>query len=314
MLNPITRNLGHEISMTDLDRDAELATKSNMSSSDRLKQLTDSISSMSNRIMWLDADYATSITLDNGQITEWRDRQLNPLIQYEEGVELKATQADAGAPAQAVINVGDATRKALRFTNEGDALNINEVLDTVMTGPGISFSIAFAIKFSDIMHNDFFVNIIPKWDGDDSYSSFWVYLYDSPTTANLRFEIYSEDDSSNGVTIIGTDNIVEDRPYIVIVTYDASQSTGLDRCDIIINGRSVKSPTSFAFGDAFVDIIDGDASLQIGDHAGSDFAGYRSFNGDLYEVLFFNKKINSDEVHLITDYLAQKWGATQYIS
>jgi len=314
MTNPIVRHLSHSISLSDSERDVEVDSKSPLSAASDIVQLTNSIASMSNRILWLDANYAPSIILDEGQVSEWYDRLVNPSIVYEDDTPIKAEEAENALPIQTSVLVGNTPRNVVRFSEAEQSLGLQEVLDSLMTGVGISFTIALACSFSEILHDDNFINIITKWDGDDGYSSFWVYLYDSPTTANLRFEVYSEDDASDGLTIIGTDNILPNRPYVIVVTYDASQPAGLDRCDLFVNGRSVKSPTSFSFGDGLADIVDGDASLQIGDHPGDEFAGYKSFKGDMYEILFFNKKIDTAEIDLVTRYLATNSGATQYLA
>lgn len=308
MSNPITRNLGNEISLSDAERDAEVDSKSPLTSAELMRHYEDSISSISSRVLWLDADHAPSITLDGTNVQAWTDRLVNARITYDDATPLSATEGDGSLPIQESIIVNGTERKVVRFSSPRQVLSLNETLDSLITGEGLSFTLAVAGKFGEILRNDYFMSILTKWDGDDGYSSFWLYLYDSPTTANVRFEAYSEDDSTNGITAIGTTNISSNVPYSIIASYNTDGLVGLERVAININGAEVKSDTSFEFGDGLVDITDGDASLTIGDHAGSEFAGYKSFVGDLYEIIIFNKALNADEKALLNSYFATKWG------
>lgn len=308
----VVRNDGHAVVVSDLPGDAEMAQKFKLSTTAQVKKLEDSILGMSGRLVWLDADYAPSVSLENGLVTAWADRTSNGVVadNSEKGADL--------APATASLDIGDGTtRNVMHFDLNGKQLTLGNQLDS-MVGAGKSFTIYIACRPTQILADDDFVSILSKFD--DDFAAFYVYIYDNVGWDNPDWGIYGArfktevytNTFNHGVTVMGQQHITANKTFVFRTQYDATK-VGLNRVKLRTNAELDAVEASiwdFSFGSGISNINDNNEPLTIGMHSGTPF--YRGFVGYFMELLIFNKIHTDEERDVVENYLGLKWGASQH--
>lgn len=304
----VVRHVGKSIVMSTLSNDLKLTEKFELSYSDKIKHLEDSIKGISSRVAWLDASDLSTVDVENGRVTEWRDKTSNGIA---------ADDSDLGAgnsPQLVSIDAGGVTRSALYFDSNDISLSLGSQLNDHVTGEGKNFTIVLAIKPNGLVGNADIVDIINKWN--DSHSTFYIYMEDDDVLGTFTIEMYANDNLSNGIKVFGNEHLTNDKVYIATISYDESAGDDTDRVTKYLNRTDDKHSSSWSYGAGLNDSLgSNDDPLTIGKHSGSDFGGYRgSFTGHMYEIIIFNEVLSETNRALVEHYLGLKWNATKYMT
>lgn len=188
----------------------------------------------------------------------------------------------------------------LGFDGADDFLSGGDILDSVFAGPGKQFemfAVVNAVSGSNnsIMDKYFFVS------GQRQLR--FALFQDKPFLATIT------PDASNWRDAIGSTEVVSD-PNVLVYTYDGTQigNNGLDRFAFRVNGNDDVASLIFIRGGLF-DIQDSIAPVAIGSALAAD--GTTSdvhFNGDIAEIILYERLLATEEREQVEAYLGEKYG------
>lgn len=307
----VARHTGKNIVLSTLSNDTKLADKYELSLSDKLRHLEESIRAIPSRVAWLDASDSDTVTVNGSdEVTRWDDKTGN-------GIYADDSDDDTRRPTyvESAVEISEGvSRNAIRFYNDKN-LSLGQQLDSEITGAGKSWTMIMALKpVNTFTNSNNFVGIINKFDDNDF--SFYIYFFDDSTAsdpATFRTELYAGNNLSNGANIRGGTVDLKDKPTSMLVLtsiYDAAGGDNAERIDQYINReQDVASP--FDYGTGMGDITNNGDPLTIGRYSGSDISGfgYSSFDGYFCELLIFNEPLSSTDRKNVEHYLGLKWGA-----
>lgn len=316
----VVRHTGDSIDISTLSNDTKIASKSILSQADKLRQLETTMLSLQSRIAWFDSDYSPSLTFDGDRVSRWSEKlsaqrmEGNTNAMFEESI-LGDPATIVNAPKLAQDRLSDGTtRNALHFDKQGVNMVLYGGASALMFEQGKAFTIVCSFKLdeSNIMQNGDFVDIVNCWDGDDEFSRFYFYLNDDAVNGDIRFEVYSDNNYSNGAQISAGIKFQPSKPYVVTIAFNPKQQADLDKLSFRYQGNEPRNYYGFGSGISVwpTNIV----YMSIGKHSGSNLAGYRSFIGNFYDMLIFDETLSNSDKILAEEYLAIKCGASQYMT
>ncbi|OEK02575.1 hypothetical protein BFP97_14045 [Roseivirga sp. 4D4] len=240
--------------------------------------------------LWLRADLGTNTTVDNENITTWTD-QSSPANSATE------QNAGGGSPVEPTYQANEMNfNPAIRFSDAqsnnnswletGSNLSDNDltlisVFKTAQTnGSGTDFTESPALISNEAT------------SGSDDYAL---------GLAEGRLFINAE--NNNGYSIRPATTYVDEVTRIATATrVDANQANGIN---LYVNSENVGSATSDDVN------LDAGGTFTIGNH--SDYDADGQFEGDIAEILVFNKVLTAVERAKVESYLAIKYGITRTV-
>lgn len=181
--------------------------------------------------------------------------------------------------------------KALSFDGASDYINLNDILDSTFAGTGEKFSIACWIKpgVNNMTNN----MIIGKVGTGTNEREFFLRL---TTDSKAEFLWYGSSGTSTPYFGRSSATAITDttRWYHIIATYDDSQSNINNACKIYVDGVDDTSGTIANGTPDFIGDLPG--SLEIGSY----FGGSLLFNGDIAEMIIFDKVLAGNEIDILS--------------
>lgn len=235
--------------------------------------------------VWLDAADRESVTLNGQNVAEWRDKSGNTRHFAQ------STAANQPTLAPGVRNGLSAIRSAggtVHLRRENSGAVVGEQMDYLGPTAHTFFAAVRATPFVGQYlfwaHNPNATNtnrfiVAGPWSANP------YYIIDSGNVANGRLQTTVNRSSSAHVIAFRRDGAVFD-------SWTDSTSSG--------SATRASAPSV-----VFVGTLSLFADINFN---GSVNAG--SFNGDLYEVLHYNRALSADERVAVTRYLGAKWGIT----
>lgn len=316
----VVRHTGDSIDISTMSNDTKIAAKSILSQADKLKQLETTMLSLQSRIAWFDSDYSNSIVLDGDRVSSWAEKTSNQRLGIDTNTMFEQSiQGDPATIVNAPKLVQDrlangVVRNALYFDKQGVNMVLYGGASALMFEQGKAFTIVCSFKLdeSNIMQNGDFVDIVNCWNGDDEFSRFYFYLNDDTLNGDIRFEVYSDNNYSNGAQISAGLKFQPSKPYVVTIAFNPKPQADLDKLSFRYQGNEPRN--YYGFGSGISVWPTNEVYMSIGKHSGSNLAGYRSFIGHFYDMLIFDETLSNSDKVLAEEYLAIKCGASQYMS
>jgi hypothetical protein len=231
-------------------------------------------------LVWLDAADDSTFSYSSGtEVSQWRDKS---------GNNLHANQATtANQPSRnTVVN----SRKSVNFTStNGDRLRVN-------SGMVFTNSVTAIVFIKPGSQNYAYANILDQDHGMDGANG-WVIQRNNDASAWLSWVANAAGDTwFNPNQILYVDNT----PQIVTLRKGSSTVT------LYSNGTS---STDVAIADQQIRQV-GYLGLNLGSwRAGNEIHGSpRHYNGEICEVVVYNRALSLTELKQVHTYLGQKWG------
>jgi hypothetical protein len=223
-------------------------------------------------LLWLTGDDAL-VSAANGKVLLWRNASVP-------NVTAKAAAADHAPAAAANALNGHAT---VQFDGTDQLLMTSIDISPAAMPEGTVITV-FRSKTAE-------KSPLRKVYGDDNGS------YDRAAGLDDRggdknFTLFS------GSGVEGYFNLEADKPYIVVDQYSPKEFSGW------VNGNAALTNLGAAWGDQPDDAL---PNMYLGG-TGTSYSEY--WNGDIAEVIVYNRKLTEDERKLVEDYLAKKYGVT----
>jgi hypothetical protein len=231
-------------------------------------------------LVWLDAADDSTFSYSSGtEVSQWRDKS---------GNNFHANQATtANQPSRnTVVN----SRKSVNFTStNGDRLRVN-------SGMVFTNSVTAIVFIKPGSQNYAYANILDQDHGMDGANG-WVIQRNNTASAWLSWVANAAGDTwFNPNQILYVDNTSQ------IVTLRKGSST----VTLYSNGTS---STDVAIADQQIRQV-GYLGLNLGSwRAGNEIHGSsRHYNGEICEVVVYNRALSLTELKQVHTYLGQKWG------
>ena len=231
-------------------------------------------------LVWLDAADDSTFSYSSGtEVSQWRDKS---------GNNFHANQATtANQPSRnTVVN----SRKSVNFTSaNGDRLRVN-------SGMVFTNSVTAIVFIKPGSQNYAYANILDQDHGMDGANG-WVIQRNNDASAWLSWVANAAGDTwFNPNQILYVDNT----PQIVTLRKGSSTVT------LYSNGTS---STDVAIADQQIRQV-GYLGLNLGSwRAGNEIHGSpRHYNGEICEVVVYNRALSLTELKQVHTYLGQKWG------
>ena len=225
-------------------------------------------------LLWLDASDDTTFSYSSGtQVSQWRDKS---------GNNFHANQSTTAQ--QPLRNTTNNSRKSVFF-------NASTRLDFMTISSGISLpnDASIFIVYKPSAQSYQYAVLIDNYHGQGGAKGFVI----QRVSTNSQF-YYANGDGSGFVDTSAspwtyTDNIIQ------LLSLNKASSTGTP----YISGTAQTSRTVYA------NTSQNTTGLAIGywGHGGG-----RYYNGDMCEILIFNRSLTSTEMKQVHTYLGQKWG------
>lgn len=306
--NLVVRHKDNVINISYLNSDNVVAQKFSSSLTKELVDSELSIRGMNNRVLWLDADDETTVSLSGITVTRWADKTSNGILTEQSGLYASSRRPTYSSNG---VNVGY-TQRSCVLTNGGQGFTLGQLLDTSLVGPGKKWTSILALKPTAFNNDDGFIEVVTKYGENSDDLGFTFYIYDAASTnKEFRTECYNAGSLSDGCNIKSSTNIQVNKPYIFTNVYCATSGNNLNRIKQNIN-RELDHGSISIFGNGLTaDLVNNDVPLCLG--FSYDAASYCGFMGEIYEWLVFSRVLSDREIAAVENYLALKWGATQYI-
>ena len=225
-------------------------------------------------LLWLDAADDDSFIYSSGTlVSQWRDKSGN---NFHANQSLSSAQ-----PSRSTFNN---SRKSVNFVSSGvDYLLVSANSNLALPGDASIF-----IVYKPATQTTAYAVLIDNYHGQGGAKGFVI----QRVATNSQF-YYA---NANGSSFVGT----SDSPWtytnnvIQLLSLNKSSSTGTP----YISGTAQTSRTVYA----------NTAQYTTGLVIGTMGLGGREYNGDMCEILIFNRALSSTEMKQVHTYLGQKWG------
>lgn len=240
--------------------------------------------------LWLRADLGTNTTTDNANITTWTD-QSSPANSATE------QNAGGGSPVEPTYQANEMNfNPSIRFSN-AQSTN-NSWLETASNSSSDNLTLISVFKTAqdDGSNNDFAEApaLISNEDGGNNNYGLGV------AEGRLYINARNDDDYNVRPATEYNDDITR------IATATRVDAVLADGINLYVNSENVGSATSDA-----ATLNDG-GTFAIGNHSAYDADG--QFEGDIAEVLVFNKVLTAVERARVETYLSIKYGITRTVT
>jgi hypothetical protein len=225
-------------------------------------------------LLWLDAADDSTFSYSSGSIvSQWRDKS---------GLNNHANQSVVGnQPSRSTFNN---SRKSVNFVSSGvDYLLVSANSNLVLPGDASIF-----IVYKPATQTTAYAVLIDNYHGQGGAKGFVI----QRVATNSQF-YYGNGNGSGFVDTSAspwtyTDNVIQ------LLSLNKASSTGTP----YISGTAQTSRTVHA------NTVQDTTGLAIGTWG----LGGREYNGDMCEILIFNRSLSSTEMKQVHTYLGQKWG------
>jgi hypothetical protein len=225
-------------------------------------------------VMWMDAADDTTFSYSSGSIvSQWRDKS---------GLNNHANQSVVGnQPSRSTFNN---SRKSVNFVSSGvDYLLVSANSNLALPGDASIF-----IVYKPATQTTAYAVLIDNYHGQGGAKGFVI----QRVATNSQF-YYGNGNGSGFVDTSAspwtyTDNVIQ------LLSLNKASSTGTP----YISGTAQTSRTVHA------NTVQDTTGLAIGTWG----LGGREYNGDMCEILIFNRSLSSTEMKQVHTYLGQKWG------
>jgi len=231
-------------------------------------------------LLWLDAADDSTFSYSSGtEVSQWRDKSGNNFHANE-------LQAVGNKPSRNTVVNG---RKSLNFTStEGDRLRVN-------SGMVFTNSVTAIVFIKPASQNYAYANILDQDHGMDGANG-WVIQRNNVSSAWQSWVGNAVGDNwfnPNQVSYVDyTSQIVTLRKGPSTVTL---YSNGTSSGDVAISDQSIRQV--------------GYLGLNIGSWRAGGFSD-RHYNGEICEILVYNRALSLTELKQVHTYLGQKWGTS----
>lgn len=243
-------------------------------------------------VLWLRADAGVAIDGSN-RVESWQDQSDRGFVfSHVDGV----SEDRKPLLGQGVLN----GQNVVRFDGIDDFLSAGDVLDDVFTGPDRQFE---AIMVSDIASGSSSSLLSTSWPSSGQ-REMRIGIFDSRQYMETIFSGSSAFRDGIG------DSVVVGQPRVLTYSYDGTADTnnGLDRFAFRVDGYDQEESLAASRG-SLLDIQGGSAHVSIGASVSSDGLNAGSFaNGDIAELLVYNRILNTGERRQVEVYLGTKYG------
>ncbi len=270
--------------------------------------LVDSIDGLQ---LWLDASDAESLTIDpdSGQVMEWQDRRGTGIYAAPDSAtmgnsNLPPSFVESGVNGNPALRFGQDTVQGMQFGSElrlkGDGAN--DITSGVegMTGfvvarldgqhPGVETSAASLVRAQSRTSARYFHYRV-NTDSEDEGRS------------RMRLGGQRVDEDGFARTDAEVDSLVEGATHIHGVTIDYVGNTVV----LTQDGRVTSERVDKWSAEEFEGITSNTATLYTSIGAGS---GGQLWNGDIAEILLFDRVLEDEEFMAVGEYLGDKYGVT----
>ena len=225
-------------------------------------------------VMWMDAADDTTFSYSSGtSVSQWRDKS---------GLNNHANQSVVGnQPSRSTFNN---SRKSVNFVSSGvDYLLVSANSNLALPGDASIF-----IVYKPATQTTAYAVLIDNYHGQGGAKGFVI----QRVATNSQF-YYGNGNGSGFVDTSAspwtyTDNVIQ------LLSLNKASSTGTP----YISGTAQTSRTVHA------NTVQDTTGLAIGTWG----LGGREYNGDMCEILIFNRSLSSTEMKQVHTYLGQKWG------
>ena len=230
-------------------------------------------------LLWLDASDDSTFSYSSGtEVSQWRDKSGNNFHANE-------LQAVGNKPSRNTVVNG---RKSLNFTStEGDRLRVN-------SGMVFTNSVTAIVFIKPGSQNYAYANILDQDHAMSGGANGWVIQRNNVSSAWQSWVSNSAGDSwFNPNQVSYTDNT----PQIVTLRKGSSTITlynnGTTSGDVSVADQQIRQANYFG--------------LNIGSWRAGGFSD-RHYNGEICEIVVYNRALSLTELKQVHTYLGQKWG------
>lgn len=299
----VVKNNGNIISLHDLNRNNTIAQKFSPQLSKILIDNENTVRGMSGRILWLDSNDESTISLSGVTVTQWSDKTSNGIFTQASG-----EYGNQRRPTYSynTVNAGYTQHNCI-LMNGGQGFTLGQLLDSSLVGAGKKWSSILAAKPTSFNNDGSFMEVVTKYGSNSDDLGFTFYI-DDTTNENKKYksEFYNNGLLNDGCNVSSISNIEVNKSYIFTNVYCATSGNNSRRIKQNIN-RELENGSEFIFGGGLTgNIVDNDVPLCLG--FSYDAAFYSGFIGEIYEWLIFNRVLTDRELAAVENYLAIKWG------
>jgi hypothetical protein len=230
-------------------------------------------------LVWLDAADDSTFSYSSGtEVSQWRDKSGNNFHANE-------LQAVGNKPSRNTVVNG---RKSLNFTStEGDRLRVN-------SGMVFTNSVTAIVFIKPGSQNYAYANILDQDHAMSGQANGWVIQRNNVSSAWQSWVSNSAGDNwFNPNQVSYTDNT----PQIVTLRKGSSTITlynnGTTSGDVSVADQQIRQANYFG--------------LNIGSWRAGGFSD-RHYNGEICEIVIYNRALSLTELKQVHTYLGQKWG------
>jgi hypothetical protein len=230
-------------------------------------------------LLWLDASDDSTFSYSSGtEVSQWRDKSGNNFHANE-------LQAVGNKPSRNTVVNG---RKSLNFTStEGDRLRVN-------SGMVFTNSVTAIVFIKPGSQNYAYANILDQDHAMSGQANGWVIQRNNVSSAWQSWVSNSAGDNwFNPNQVSYTDNT----PQIVTLRKGSSTITlynnGTTSGDVSVADQQIRQANYFG--------------LNIGSWRAGGFSD-RHYNGEICEIVIYNRALSLTELKQVHTYLGQKWG------
>ena len=230
-------------------------------------------------LLWLDASDDSTFSYSSGtEVSQWRDKSGNNFHANE-------LQAVGNKPSRNTVVNG---RKSLNFTStEGDRLRVN-------SGMVFTNSVTAIVFIKPGSQNYAYANILDQDHAMSGQANGWVIQRNNVSSAWQSWVSNSAGDNwFNPNQVSYTDNT----PQIVTLRKGSSTITlynnGTTSGDVSVADQQIRQANYFG--------------LNIGSWRAGGFSD-RHYNGEICEIVVYNRALSLTELKQVHTYLGQKWG------
>ena len=242
--------------------------------------------------LWLDADDASTITLNGSTVSQWSDKSSNAIL-----------FSQPTASSQPSYGVSGLAKNTLNFDGADDFLDADDVLDTVWTGA--AWQIFFVAKNNAVATNN--GTIIAKVSNSPlNLRQFATYVR---TNVSQLVTLYSP--GVTDYTVINGSTFIADSQWVFSSQAYTDTGTGssntTNRVEIVVDG-SEETEVVLASSGSLSTIKDTDAHLSVGAIIGDGTQLGGLIDGSIGEILVTSTITSLADRQKLEGYLAHKWG------
>lgn len=210
------------------------------------------------------------------------------------------------------------TKKGIIFDGTNDYVNLGNILNNVVAGTNVKYSISTWVKFNTLSNNVNYTIISKLGDSSFGEDQRQFFLMVRNLTANsyngfqIEYAKYNSLDSSTYrlTRTVGT-GLTTNTIYNICVTFDGSINTneGLDRTNIYLNGVLMPKTLSATGGTLSNTFASGSSRVAIGAVIGQNVSNspIALLNGEVYQTVIYNRVLSIPEVIQNFDALKERY-------